>query len=1083
MDNQKKVEINSGDYWEERFASGDWDKSEGREQSIFFYELAVNNFPFWLGEDALKNRLSVCDIGCAEGEGVNVLGKYFTESEITGTDISEAALEIAGKRYPKYKFVKEDINDFRGEFDIIFSSNTLEHFENGGELMNKLMKNSRKYFVALLPFREFDRIEEHFFTFDYNIFSLFNDEFSLVFFKEIDCTEMEGTQWPGKEILVIYQRKNTEGIEDRTLEEIGNGVYGCLNEAENKIENLKKELEEARESLKVQKSKSRQLEEQIEADRNAIMQIQFEAHQHKQEEIDLHDTYVWRTGLKIEKLFRKTGVAFVRSLLVLSDYKRVGLRIALSKGLAEVIHRENVTHKKKRKISLGREKFTKYKNERDRVMGSVLENVEVPQEKELVSVVLPVYNGGKLFKKSVESVLNQTYNNLELIIVNDGSTDGTLEVAREFAQKDKRIRIIDQENQKLPSALSAGFRDAKGEFLTWTSADNIMLPDCLKILVENLNRKPDTAMVFGNMRLINKNGRTKRGHFWFEKPKFSGNVCLPSNTEALNTYANNTIGAAFMYRKSALSVLGDYSKYKTNFEDYDYWMRMNSLLKIEHIDEKEPIYLYRIHDDSLTAHDKELGITRNRYKLMVYDDFRRDFYMSSLVWVIETDDENDKAYKGFRAAAEKAGHMIMTREQAEFCKAGEKYSCFCYVYFGDGRSSNKEEIKVNFSGTVLVSDTVSEGDGDGFDICITTSKKGGLPELEDFRGWFRMEDGEKIFSFADTKIKNKVLYELEKMVEDPDEYEKKISIIICTYMRGEKLIDAIWSVIRQSMSKKEYEIIIVDNAPFTSGIREAVEEFILKYGEYKGFIRYMSVPQKGLSYARNGGMWNAKGEYLLFLDDDALADYYLLEEIYSGFKYHPNVGIVGGQVILERPFPTPDVLRKGWENIWSQFKISGNNFRETTQQFEFPYGANYSVRRKAIWRVGGFRMCYGRVGNDFAGGEETALAFKMLQIGYGIGLQPHAKVLHRVDHSRFNREHVKKTIRAGILTSHRFFCDLHTNIGWTKRYVRSQIKIVEKEIKILTKKNAHPLDIYYKECYLEAWNALLDFMNGNNTGR
>ena len=115
---------------------------------------------------------------------------------------------------------------------------------------------------------------------------------------------------------------------------------------------------------------------------------------------------------------------------------------------------------------------------------------------------------------------------------------------------------------------------------------------------------------------------------------------------------------------------------------------------------------------------------------------------------------------------------------------------------------------------------------------------------------------------------------------------------------------------------------------------------------------------------------------------------------------------------MDKPFPTPKVVRKGWESLWSQFKISGNTFREVNQQFEFPYGANYSVKRCAIWSVGGFRMCYGRVGNDFAGGEETALAFKMLEIGYGIGLQPRAKVLHRVEHSRFTAEHVKKTIMA-----------------------------------------------------------------------
>ena len=377
--------------------------------------------------------------------------------------------------------------------------------------------------------------------------------------------------------------------------------------------------------------------------------------------------------------------------------------------------------------------------------------------------------------------------------------------------------------------------------------------------------------------------------------------------------------------------------------------------------------------------------------------------------------------------------------------------------------------------TVIVSNEEAGENSNGFDMVIS-AKKSAVNRLDDFRGVFYADSGKAVFSLCDCKIKNKILYELESITDDPENVNKKISIIICTYLRGEKLIDAIWSVIRQSMSKKEYEIIIVDNAPKTSNIREQIRYFQNKYSDIEGFIRYIPVLRKGLSYARNAGMWNADGEYLVFLDDDVLADYYLLEEIYSAFKYHPNVGIVGGQVILDVPFPKPKVLRKGWESLWSQFKISESTFREVTQQFEFPYGANYAVKREAIRRAGGFRMCYGRVGNDFAGGEETALAFKMLEIGYGIGLQPGAKVLHRVDHSRFNPEHVKKTIRAGIITTYRFFQDLNTSVGWTKRYVKNQIKICEKEIRIFERKKAESLDIYYKRCHLEAWKALYEYM-------
>ncbi len=830
-----------------------------------------------------------------------------------------------------------------------------------------------------------------------------------------------------------------------------------------------KKLHEAEEKIK-------SLEERIEADRNAIMQIQFEAKQHKQEELDLHDTYVWRTGLKIEKLLQKTGIAFIRSLLEISDYKRMGLMVTLRKGLNEGLHRENVEKKKKRRLELCRQKFVRYKKEREATVPCRISDFDVPKTEGLVSVVLPVFNGERVLRQSIESVLSQEYKDIELILVNDGSADSTLQIMEEYAESDKRVRIINQENKKLPTALSVGFREAKGEFFTWTSADNIMLPHCIKTMVEDLKRKPDVAMVYGNMRLIDGRGHIRRGKFWFEKPLFSGNVCLPDHAKCLNTYANNTIGAAFLYRAEAAYILGDYSKYKTNLEDYDYWMRMNSLLKIDHTDEEKPLYLYRIHDESLTAHDRELGITKNRYKLMVLDDFRRDFYMSNLVWIAEADSEDNPHYCEFLKQAEKAGHMLLSRKEALSCSPAEEYSCFCYIYFGSKPDIDALAEMKRFSGTVLVSDSTAIENAEEFDICITTNRAEKLKKLSAYKGWFLAITGKSVFDIAETKLKNRILYSLEKIIDDPPAYEKKISIIICTYLRGEKLVDAIWSVIRQSMSKKEYEIIVVDNAPFTSGIRAEVEAFQEKYSEYEGFIRYIGVPQKGLSYARNGGMWNAKGEYLLFLDDDVLADYYLLEEIYSGFKYHPNVGIVGGQVILDKPFPTPKVVRKGWESLWSQFKISGSAFREVTQQFEFPYGADYSVRRSAIWRVGGFRMCYGRVGNDFAGGEETALAFKMLEIGYGIGLQPRAKVLHRVDHSRFTTEHVKKTIMAGTITTYRFFIDLHTFFGWTKRYVKNQIKITNKEIQILTNKKADSLDIYFKKCYLGAWERLIQYM-------
>lgn len=245
--------------------------------------------------------------------------------------------------------------------------------------------------------------------------------------------------------------------------------------------------------------------------------------------------------------------------------------------------------------------------------------------KGLVSVVLPVYNGEDYIGESIESVLNQSYRQLELIIVNDGSTDNTRGIIESY-RSDSRIKIINQENRKLPGALNSGFEAARGEFYTWTSADNIMLEDCVETMAEELNRNMDIDMVYGNMYLIDSDGCRIKGHGWFEFPVGSGNVILPDSTLLLNTVANNTIGAAFMYRAGAECVLGGYSDRLYLLEDYDYFMKVNSLFKIKHISKKEPIYAYRMHKDSLTAHDEEFGITASRPKLMKFDKIRRKAY-------------------------------------------------------------------------------------------------------------------------------------------------------------------------------------------------------------------------------------------------------------------------------------------------------------------------------------------------------------------------------------------------------------------------------------------------------------------------
>lgn len=111
-------------------------------------------------------------------------------------------------------------------------------------------------------------------------------------------------------------------------------------------------------------------------------------------------------------------------------------------------------------------------------------------ETKLVSVILPTYNGENHIKDSIESCLRQTYRNIELIIVNDCSTDGTLDLIKKYAAKDRRVRIIEnQKNLKLPASLNEGFKASSGDLLTWTSDDNMFRENAIERMVDMLSEK------------------------------------------------------------------------------------------------------------------------------------------------------------------------------------------------------------------------------------------------------------------------------------------------------------------------------------------------------------------------------------------------------------------------------------------------------------------------------------------------------------------------------------------------------------------------------------------------------------------
>lgn len=121
----------------------------------------------------------------------------------------------------------------------------------------------------------------------------------------------------------------------------------------------------------------------------------------------------------------------------------------------------------------------------------------------MVSIIMPAYNAEKHITECIESILVQSYDNWELIIVNDGSTDGTAGICSRYAESDKRIRILHQKNKGVSAARNTGMKIASGEYIAFADADDILPPKSLEVRIKLIR---DADLIIGGYELFDENG-------------------------------------------------------------------------------------------------------------------------------------------------------------------------------------------------------------------------------------------------------------------------------------------------------------------------------------------------------------------------------------------------------------------------------------------------------------------------------------------------------------------------------------------------------------------------------------------------
>lgn len=202
-----------------------------------------------------------------------------------------------------------------------------------------------------------------------------------------------------------------------------------------------------------------------------------------------------------------------------------------------------------------------------------------------VSVIIPVYNQAHFLKESVTSVLVNSYSNLEIIIVNDGSGDDSLKIAESLQAGDERILVIDQINIGLSGARNNGILNASGDILHFLDSDDLVSQDCYESVVKEIQ---DTDLLISSYTYL-KEGKLIHRHF-FENRFIDSATILRKNIAP---------PISFFLKKDAVKQIGFFDEFLVSCEDWDYWIRAARLgLKFKTY--YKPLVFYRYVPNSMS---------------------------------------------------------------------------------------------------------------------------------------------------------------------------------------------------------------------------------------------------------------------------------------------------------------------------------------------------------------------------------------------------------------------------------------------------------------------------------------------------
>ncbi|ATA74632.1 MULTISPECIES: glycosyltransferase family 2 protein [Capnocytophaga] len=212
----------------------------------------------------------------------------------------------------------------------------------------------------------------------------------------------------------------------------------------------------------------------------------------------------------------------------------------------------------------------------------------------LVSIITPMYNGAKYVGQTIESVLLQSYQNWEMLIVDDGSKDNSVEIVREYTEKDKRIKLIQQKNGGSASARNNALRNAQGRYICFLDSDDLLESSFFEKQLSFLKEK-NAALVFASYNRIDENGNQKLKPFIVPEKVTYNSLLKTCPISCLTSVYDKSVTGEQFFREELKSLR----------DDFAFWLEILKKIKVAY-GNKEVLASYRVFSSSTTGNKKKV---------------------------------------------------------------------------------------------------------------------------------------------------------------------------------------------------------------------------------------------------------------------------------------------------------------------------------------------------------------------------------------------------------------------------------------------------------------------------------------------